>query len=158
VARPLLVPVEPGAARGRGRQRVLRRRDQPGRGRAAGRQRLLRAVLLRRPARPARRRIRLRQRRRGRRARPRHGQADRGQGPVAVLPGPPARLLRWIGSTMTRFITGGTVVTAEGTLDADVVIEGEKIAAVLARDSALARDAAAIAGDYETIDATGLYV
>ena len=59
---------------------------------------------------------------------------------------------------MTRFITGGTVVTAEGTLDADVVVEGEKIAAVLARDSALARDAATIAGDYETIDATGMYV
>jgi dihydropyrimidinase len=59
---------------------------------------------------------------------------------------------------MARFITGGTVVTAEGTLDADVVIEGEKIAAVLARDSALARDAASIAGEYETIDATGLYV
>ena len=56
LARPLLVPVEPGAARGRGRQRVLRRRDQPGRGRAAGRQRLLRPVLLRRPARPAGRR------------------------------------------------------------------------------------------------------
>jgi dihydropyrimidinase len=59
---------------------------------------------------------------------------------------------------MARFITGGTVVTAEGTLDADVVIEGEKIAAVLARDSALARDAASIAGEYETIDATGRYV
>jgi dihydropyrimidinase len=59
---------------------------------------------------------------------------------------------------VTRFITGGTVVTAEGTLDADVVIEGEKIAAVLARDSALARDAASFSGDYETIDATGLYV
>ena len=40
--------------------------------------------------RPARRRGRLRQRRRGGGARPRHGPADRGQGPVAVLPGPPA--------------------------------------------------------------------
>ena len=92
--RALVLPVEAGAARRRGRQRVLRRRDQPGRRRAARRQRLLRPVLLRRPARPARRRRRLRQRRRGRGARPRHGPADRGQGPVAVLPGPPPRLLR----------------------------------------------------------------
>src|SRR3984957_13943216 len=59
---------------------------------------------------------------------------------------------------MARFITGGTVVTAEGALDADGGIEGEKIAAVLARDSALARDAASVDGDYDTIDATGLYV
>ena len=88
-ARALVLPVEAGAARRRGRQRVLRRRDQPGRRRAARRQRLLRPVLLRRPARPARRRRRLGQRRRGCGARPRHGQAHRGQGPVAVLPGPP---------------------------------------------------------------------
>ncbi len=53
---------------------------------------------------------------------------------------------------MSMLISGGTVVTAEGTLTADVLIEGEKIAAVLAPDSA------AIGSDYETIDATGLYV
>ncbi len=33
----------------------------------------------------------------------------------------------------TTLITGGTVVTASGTLDADVLVAGEKIAAVLAR-------------------------
>jgi dihydropyrimidinase len=49
-------------------------------------------------------------------------------------------------------ITGGTVVTAEGTYPADVMIEGEQIAAVLAPDSA------DIGGDYQTIDASGLYV
>jgi dihydropyrimidinase len=59
---------------------------------------------------------------------------------------------------MARFITGGTVVTAEGTLDADVIIEGEKIVAVVARGSGLAREAAAADGDYDTIDATGMYV
>ncbi len=53
---------------------------------------------------------------------------------------------------MSTLITGGTVVTAEGTLKADVMIEGEKIAALLAPDSA------DIGGDYETIDATGMYV
>ena len=53
---------------------------------------------------------------------------------------------------MTTLITGGTVVTAEGALEADVVIEGEKIAAVLARG------AATIGSAYDTIDATGKYV
>ena len=33
----------------------------------------------------------------------------------------------------TTLISGGTVVTASGTLDADVLIAGEKIAAVLAQ-------------------------
>src|ERR1700722_17185813 len=167
VARPPPVPVEPGAARGSGRQRVLRRGDQPGRGRAAGRQRLLRPVLLRRPARPAGRGRRLRRRRRGRGPRPRHGQADRGQGPVAVLPGPPARLLREPGQpVMSTLITGGTVVTATGTLAADVLIVGEKIAAVLARDEATDAAtfaAASAAADAEPaadviIDATDRYV
>ena len=53
---------------------------------------------------------------------------------------------------MSLLITGGTVVTAEGTLDADVVVEGEKIAALLARG------AATIGSAYDTIDATGMYV
>jgi len=34
----------------------------------------------------------------------------------------------------TILISGGTVVTASGTLDADVLVAGEKIAAVLARE------------------------
>jgi dihydropyrimidinase len=51
-------------------------------------------------------------------------------------------------------ITGGTVVTAEGTLDADVLIEGEKIAAVLARPAA---DGVAANAD-EVVDAAGKYV
>ena len=53
---------------------------------------------------------------------------------------------------MSLLIKGGTVVTAEGTLDADVVIEGEKIAALLARDGAT------IGSAYDTIDATDMYV
>ena len=53
---------------------------------------------------------------------------------------------------MALLIKGGTVVTAAGTLHADVVIEGEKIAALLARDSAT------IGSSYETIDATDMYV
>ncbi|MGH3244838.1 MAG: amidohydrolase family protein, partial [Trebonia sp.] len=53
---------------------------------------------------------------------------------------------------MSTLITGGTVVTASGTLEADVIIEGEKIAAVLAPR------AATIGSAYDTIDAAGLYV
>jgi dihydropyrimidinase len=74
---------------------------------------------------------------------------------------------------MSTLITGGTVVTAEGTLEADVLVVGEKIAAVLARDPATdsatyaavtaATDAAgtgltgASSAD-QVIDATGRYV
>ena len=51
-------------------------------------------------------------------------------------------------------IKGGTVVTATGTLDADVLVDGERIAAVLARrpegDAGTATD--------RVIDATGKYV
>jgi dihydropyrimidinase len=54
----------------------------------------------------------------------------------------------------TTLILGGTVVTAEGTLDADVVIDGEKITAVLAR---LPNEAATVSAD-RIIDATGMYV
>jgi dihydropyrimidinase len=53
---------------------------------------------------------------------------------------------------VSTLISGGTVVTAEGALEADVVIEGEQIAAVLARG------AATIGSAYDTIDATGKYV
>ena len=52
----VVVPVAAGAARRGRRQRVLRRGDQPGRRRGVRRQRLLRHQLLRRPARPVRRR------------------------------------------------------------------------------------------------------
>jgi dihydropyrimidinase len=55
---------------------------------------------------------------------------------------------------MSILIRGGTVVTAEGTLDADVLIEGEKIAAVLARPAA---DGVAASAD-EVVDATDKYV
>src|SRR5215469_4284785 len=55
---------------------------------------------------------------------------------------------------MSLLIRGGTVVTAEGTLDADVLVEGEKIAAVLARPAA---DGLQTSAD-ETIDAIGKYV
>jgi dihydropyrimidinase len=51
-------------------------------------------------------------------------------------------------------IRGGTVVTAEGTLAADVLIAGEKIAAVIAREAGL--PAGGRAG--QVIDATGKYV
>src|SRR5689334_2879637 len=67
---------------------------------------------------------------------------------------------------MSTLITGGTVVTAEGPLAADVLIVGEKIAAVLARDDATdtatyaAETAAADAepGADVVINATGKYV
>ena len=56
---------------------------------------------------------------------------------------------------MTLLIRGGTVLTAEGTLDADVLVDGEKIAAVLARD--VTGGEAGPAAD-QVIDATGKYV
>ena len=55
---------------------------------------------------------------------------------------------------MSILIRGGTVVTAEGTLDADVLIEGEKIAAVLARPAAEGLQTSAD----EVVDAAGKYV
>jgi dihydropyrimidinase len=54
----------------------------------------------------------------------------------------------------STLITNGTVVTAEGTLDADVLIDGEKIAAVVARE---ASGPVAERAD-EVIDATDRYV
>jgi dihydropyrimidinase len=59
----------------------------------------------------------------------------------------------------TTLIKGGTVVTASGTLDADVLVAGEKIGAVLARavTGEAGEDAAAVAAD-QVIDATGKYV
>jgi len=54
----------------------------------------------------------------------------------------------------TTLIAGGTVVTAEGTLDADVLVEGEKIAVVLARQPGLE---VSMTAD-RIIDATGQYV
>jgi dihydropyrimidinase len=55
---------------------------------------------------------------------------------------------------MSILIRGGTVVTAAGTADADVLVEGEKIAAVLARDAGGAGPAQAD----RVIDATDKYV
>ena len=55
----------------------------------------------------------------------------------------------------TTLISGGTVVTSSGTLDADVLVTGERIAAVLARD--LTGGETAPAAD-QVIDATGKYV
>jgi dihydropyrimidinase len=56
----------------------------------------------------------------------------------------------------TYLITGGTIVTAADTITADVLIDGERIAAILAPDSALAtqcrRDGTQI------VDAEGCYV
>ena len=50
-----------------------------------------------------------------------------------------------------KIITGGQVVTPAGTVDADVAIRGEKIAAV-------GDGLAAMSPDAETIDAAGHYV
>jgi len=62
----------------------------------------------------------------------------------------------------TTLIAGGTVVTAAGTQDADVLVAGEKIAAVLARDvtgtGAEGGDSAAAVAADRVIDATGKYV
>ncbi|HEY2265730.1 MAG TPA: amidohydrolase family protein, partial [Streptosporangiaceae bacterium] len=64
---------------------------------------------------------------------------------------------------MTILISGGTVVTASGTIAADVLIAGERIAAVLARDltgepGAPPADAPAAQAADHVIDATGKYV
>ncbi|HYB17643.1 MAG TPA: dihydropyrimidinase [Streptosporangiaceae bacterium] len=55
---------------------------------------------------------------------------------------------------MSILIQNGTVVTAEGTLDADVLVDGEKIAAVLPRQPGTATGVTAD----RVIDATGRYV
>ena len=54
----------------------------------------------------------------------------------------------------TTLITGGTVVTASGTQDADLLVEGEKIAVVLARRPGLQVSMT----EDRIIDATGKYV
>src|SRR5205814_377064 len=130
--------------------------------------RLLRPVLLRRPARPAHRRRRLRRRGRGRGPRPGHGPARRGPQPVAVLPRPAARQLRRARPAMSTLISGGTVVTAAGPVPADVLVDGETIAAVVARDDSPERLRPEAAGRGRpgaqpptadrVIDATGKYV
>jgi dihydropyrimidinase len=55
---------------------------------------------------------------------------------------------------MSILISGGTVVSASGTLDADVLVDGEKIAAVFPRP---ANTATSVTAD-RVIDATGKYV
>ncbi len=100
--RPVRVPVAAGTARLRRRQRVLRRRHQPRRTGGVRRQRLLRHQLLRRPARPVRRRGRQRQGggtpRPGPRLRPDQG----GPRPVGLLPRPPPRRLRRTRTAVTN--------------------------------------------------------
>ena len=54
----------------------------------------------------------------------------------------------------TTLITGGTVVTASGTQDADVLVEGEQIAMVMCRQPGLE---VSITAD-RLIDAAGKYV
>ncbi|MBI5161589.1 MAG: dihydropyrimidinase [Micrococcales bacterium] len=57
----------------------------------------------------------------------------------------------------TTLITGGTVVNATGTAEADILIDGERIVAVLARGSRLL--GADLASSVDTVlDATGKYV
>lgn len=56
---------------------------------------------------------------------------------------------------MTTMITGGTVISATGADPGDVLIDGEKIVAVMQPGSAVAESAAASA---EVIDASGKYV
>ena len=57
---------------------------------------------------------------------------------------------------MTTYIKGGTVITATGVHDQDVLVDGEKIVAVVTPGSALAVSAE---GGAETVlDATGKYV
>ncbi|HXC81112.1 MAG TPA: dihydropyrimidinase [Trebonia sp.] len=55
---------------------------------------------------------------------------------------------------MSLLITGGTVVTAEGTLEADVLVEGEKIEAVIARE----QNTIDLGRADQIIDATNRYV
>jgi dihydropyrimidinase len=55
---------------------------------------------------------------------------------------------------MSLLIAGGTVVTAEGTLDADVLVEGEKIDAVIAREP----NTPDLGRADQTIDARDMYV
>src|SRR5205085_9431265 len=82
-------------------------------------------------------------------------------GPLAVLPRPPARRVRRPDQTvdtqrgvadMSLLVKGGTVVGPTGTRVADVLVEGEKIVAVL--DPAFTP---AITAD-EVLDASGKYV
>ncbi len=56
---------------------------------------------------------------------------------------------------MTKLIRGGTVVSSTGASPADVLVDGEKIVAVLEPGSAIAESAASSA---DVIDATGKYV
>src|SRR6185312_9400652 len=98
---PVVLPVEAGAARGRGGQRVLRGRDQPGRRRGVRRQRLLRHQLLRRPARAVRRRDGVGHRRGAAGPRPGPGAHRRGAPAVGVLPRPPTGGLRTAGAVMS---------------------------------------------------------
>ena len=112
---------QPRAARRRGGQRVLRRRDQPGRRRAARRQRLLRPSYFVDPRGQLVGEAASDTDERARRPRPGHGQARRGPRPLGVLPRPPSRHLRpahdAVGVTARHDASSSatdTVVTATG--------------------------------------------
>jgi dihydropyrimidinase len=64
---------------------------------------------------------------------------------------------------MSILISGGTVVTAAGPMPADVLVDGEKIAAVMARDDSAERlrpgqPGAQAPGADRVIDAAGKYL
>ena len=146
--RPERVPLVDRAAGRRRGQRVLRRRHQPGRHRGPRRRRLLRPVLLRRP------RGQLRRRQAATRTKPElivrdldldlHPDGPRALG---VLPRPPPGRLRqtWCGP-MTTLITRRHRRLADRSGQADVLVDGETIAAVVAPGStALGSDLASTA-------------
>ena len=55
-----------------------------------------------------------------------------------------------------KLITGGTIINANHIGEADVIIEDEKIAAIVSPQSDVALSA--LNGDTEVIDASGMYV
>src|SRR5262249_6305883 len=81
-----------------------------------------------------------------------------GPGPLAVLPRPAPRCVWFSGPAMTKiFIQNGTAISPTGTLEADVLIDGERIAAVLARGEGHGESTARPEAD-RVIDATGKYL
>ena len=56
---------------------------------------------------------------------------------------------------MTMLIKGGTVVSSTGADPADVLVDGDKVVALLAPGSDIA---ASVEGSAEVVDATGKYV
>ena len=76
---------------------------------------------------------------------------------MGLLPGPAPRRLRRPGGAMTLLVRGGTVVSPSGSQPMDVLVDGERIVALVAPgDTSLGVDLAAAADT--VIDATGKYV